>query len=118
MNRGCFNPRPVLSHGATHCFFKPATCLPSFNPRPVLSHGATVTSIGALHVPDVSIRAPCSRTGRPALVHSDGFGVWFQSAPRALARGDLPGTGSIRGRICFNPRPVLSHGATSRNEPV
>src|SRR5438093_1293686 len=61
-----FNPRSVLSHGATP---GPAACRSGsgcFNPRSVLSHGATEDhQVIAIDVP-VSIRAPCFRTERPA----------------------------------------------------
>ena len=35
----------------------------------------------------------------------------FQSAPRDFSRGDKSGFASSQAKACFNPRPVISHGA-------
>ena len=62
---------------------------------------------------NVSIRAPRSRTGRLWMVAPEASSARFQSAPRALARGDAGPGSSAWNPGCFNPRPALSHGATT-----
>ncbi len=63
----CFNPRPVVSHGATQPLHRESYPAERFNPRPVVSHGATI------HLMDGARLA------------------WFQSAPRGFPRGDSVG---------------------------
>ena len=43
-----FNPRPVISHGATLKFVFLWSCLECFNPRPVISHGATAADFRSM----------------------------------------------------------------------
>ena len=54
----CFNPRPVIAHGATGSTAKSVSALKSFNPRPVIAHGATGQVEPVIEARVVSIRAP------------------------------------------------------------
>ena len=83
-----------------------------FNPRPAHSRGATQFLRRVFISQLVSIRAPRTRAGRHSYARYERLFDGFQSAPRALARGDRD-QGSkepVRGR--FNPRPAHSRGAT------
>src|SRR5437867_9855784 len=60
----------------------------------------------------VSIRAPCFRTERRAVSASFNMASMFQSALRAFARSDTAKPRITVQVKSFNPRSVLSHGAT------
>ncbi len=85
----------------------------SFNPRPAHARGATfvVGVVGGFDL--VSIRAPRTRAGRPCSPQRTRCGSWFQSAPRARARGDVH-VAVVRCELFrFNPRPAHARGATA-----
>ena len=54
----CFNPRPVISHGAIQVGEPFVHALICFNPRPVISHGAIKGVYSTSNSGLVSIRAP------------------------------------------------------------
>ena len=72
-----FNPRPVVSHGATRYRHLPQAGICCFNPRPVVSHGATGRRCGGCCGGGVSIRAPWFPTGRPR--------PWYLPQPQGLS---------------------------------
>ncbi len=88
MGLRCFNPRPVVSHGATSLDNCDRTGYVCFNPRPVVSHGATRSCRRLQSYRHVSIRAPWFPTGRHAAANKNNFHNAFQSAPRGFPRGD------------------------------
>src|SRR5438445_13731125 len=53
-----------------------------------LARGDITAQAGQTSIRPVSIRAPCTRTGRPKREKESISFIGFQSAPRALARGD------------------------------
>src|SRR6185503_1930026 len=81
-------PRSRAGRPGTGC--RSAAWRRSFNPRPALSRWAT-PSLDFPRAADM-----------------------FQSAPRALARGDWSRASGSRDPPGFNPRPALSRGATVR----
>ena len=83
-----------------------------FNPRPVVSHGATGIGGGGGGGMCVSIRAPWFPTGRhemrgclQRLAFVSIRAPWFPTGRQQ----DNSNSGLT---TCFNPRPVVSHGAT------
>src|SRR2546422_396067 len=88
-----------------------------FNPRSVLSHGATSTPMAG------SSKAWKFQSALRAFARSDP-GSWrveqrgnpFQSALRAFARSDTEVKADYEQNQSFNPRSVLSHGATGADK--
>ncbi len=101
VNRTCFNPRPANWPGDARDRY--GAVARRFNPRPANWPGdapAAPSDPGAT----VSIRArPIGRAMRclGVIVAQ----ATFQSAPGQLA-GRCPSGRSLRGRLCFNPRPA------------
>ena len=89
----CFNPRPVIAHGAMPRRSTHRSPSQSFNPRPVIAHGAILGAVasGAL---------VGSFNPRPVIAHG-AMGCSATSRPASM---------------CFNPRPVIAHGAIDQRD--
>jgi len=83
-----FNPRPAIAHGATKAFSFNSSGSTGFNPRPAIAHGATSCHRPNCYLSPVSIRAPRLLTGRLTATVKGAVITEFQSAPRDCSRGD------------------------------
>ena len=134
---GRFNPRPPLPAGETglltitgwkHWFQStPAVTggrntgeahtpdVPCrFNPRPPLPAGETVRGEDFSTLAKVSIHARRYRRAKLQPDYGDGCNSQFQSTPAVTGGRNQDKAESYRPRRCFNPRPPLPAGETSR----
>ena len=89
----------------------PAPAMSGFNPRPAPKRGAMRIPCASILPVTVSIRAPRRSAGRSKDEELIPSLNWFQSAPRAEARGDLIRYLAGIHSVGFNPRPAPKRGA-------